>query len=49
MTAQVKGYNVEDGGQLTPSKKVRKAIEKKGGDATKVKKAFEVLHIFDLK
>lgn len=50
LTAQVKSYQIDENGKtVNTSKQARKAIEKKGGDPTKVKNIFQVLHVFTLK
>lgn len=48
LTAQVRKYSVDENGKIYSSKDVKKSIQQKDGDPTRVKNTFKVLHIFDL-
>ena len=49
LTAQVKKYSADHDGKLISSKTVREAINKKDGDATRVKNIFQAIHYFEIK
>lgn len=49
LIAQVKKYSADQSGKTISSRTVRDAIDKKDGDATRVKNIFLAVHCFELK